>query len=101
MNHFGEYMSDAIDFDHKIANMPQIRVVKNHPKNRNSFLSVPIRVRDINQSTYQNRPYFNQSTAMDSSTSRNSRQHSTQPSQMVKNYSQGVRNNSNTMIVKR
>ena len=28
MNHFGDQMSGAIDIDHKIANMPQIRVFK-------------------------------------------------------------------------
>lgn len=72
-------MSEAINFDHKIANMPQIRVVKNYPKNRNNFLSVPIRVRELTHSL-NNRPYFNQSTAMDSSSSRNSRQQSSQPS---------------------
>jgi hypothetical protein len=40
-------MSGAIDFDHKIANMPQIRVVKKPARDKGNFLSVPIRVKDL------------------------------------------------------
>lgn len=47
MNHFGDLMSETIDQDHKIANMPQIRVFKKQVKDRRNLLSVPIRVKDL------------------------------------------------------
>jgi hypothetical protein len=62
-------MSGAIDFDHKIANMPQIRVVKKPARDKGNFLSVPIRVKDL--STVQQSKSYHQ--PMDSSNSRNSR----------------------------
>ena len=68
MNHFGYQMSGAINFDHKIANMPQIRVQKKNQRDKNSLLSVPIRVKELHSITggKYNGP-------MDSSNSRNSK----------------------------